>query len=111
MMDVRLLLHSVTVASVGAASRIMLGQLDATRLSPYRPGGTLTGRSAPHITVQYKGDTWEATLAPLFRMAGAGLSLEISSPAPRSRWRAIVAPNPTRCGRTDPVAGKSVELR
>ena len=61
----------ITAASVGAASAHHgWGSYDATKVFTITaPVETLTWADPhTHITVKYQGDTWEATLAPLFRM-------------------------------------------
>jgi Family of unknown function (DUF6152) len=106
----------VTAASVGvAAAHHGWGSYDASKVFTISaPVDTLTWADPhTHITLKYKGDTWEATLAPLFRMNARGLSQEMLKPGtivsvegyPSTQKR-----NEMRAERIT-VAGKSIELR
>src|SRR5260370_39081784 len=73
----------VTAASVGAAAAHHgWGSYDATKVFTISaPVETLAWADPhAHVTLKYKGDTWEAALAPLFRMQARGLSQEMLQP-------------------------------
>ena len=66
-----------------------------------------------HITVKYQGDTWEATLAPLFRMQARGITqdmLKPGTPVVVEGYPSTRLAHEMRAERIT-VAGKVVELR
>ena len=83
-MDKRVLLGALAlVVSAGtAAAHHGWGSYDAAKpFTISAPVETLVWADPhTHITVKYQGDTWEATLAPLFRMQARGLSEEMLKP-------------------------------
>jgi len=106
----------VTVVSVGAASAHHgWGSYDATKtFTISAPVDTLTWADPhTHITLKYQGDTWEATLAPLFRMQARGLSEEMLKPGTEvavEGYPSTRLAHEIRAERIT-VAGKSVDLR
>src|ERR1700732_687730 len=83
-MDKRVILFALAaIVSAGAASAHHgLGSYDATKVVTISaPVESLVwGGSHTPLLGQYKGDTWEATLAPLFRMQARGLSQAMLKP-------------------------------
>lgn len=66
-----------------------------------------------HVMVKHGGATWEATLAPLFRMEARGLSQEMLKPGTSvtvEGYPSTRTPNEMRAERIT-VGGKTVELR
>jgi Family of unknown function (DUF6152) len=106
----------VTAASVGAAAAHHgWGSYDAGKVFTISaPVETLTWADPhTHITLKYKGDSWEATLAPLFRMQARGLSQEMLKPGTVvsvEGYPSMQKQHEMRAERIT-VAGKSVELR
>ena len=106
----------VTAASVGAASAHHgWGSYDATKVFTINaPVETLTWADPhTHIMLKYQGNTWEATLAPLFRMQARGLTREMLKPGTMVTvvgYPSTQKQNEMRAERIT-VAGKSVELR
>src|ERR1700674_4695342 len=94
-MDKRVILFALAaVISAGAASAHHgWGSYDATKVFTISaPVESLVWADPhTHIMVKYKGDTWEATLAPLFRMQ-----------APRPFPGAPQPPTPARGGGEPP---------
>jgi hypothetical protein len=66
-----------------------------------------------HITLGYDGATWEATLAPLFRMQARGLSADMLKPGTGVAVEGYPSTRNAHEMRAEriTVAGKSVELR
>ena len=66
-----------------------------------------------HITLKYQGDTWEATLAPLFRMSARGLSQDMLKPGTMVAVEGYPSTQKAHEMRAERiiVAGKTVELR
>jgi hypothetical protein len=106
----------VAAASVGVAvAHHGWGSYDASKVFTISaPVETLTWADPhTHITLKYKGATWEATLAPLFRMNARGLSQEMLKPGTMvsvEGYPSTQKQNEMRAERIT-VAGKSVELR
>jgi Family of unknown function (DUF6152) len=106
----------VTAASIGAASAHHgWGSYDATRVFTISAPVETVAWADPHthITVKYKGDTWEATLAPLFRMQARGLSQEMLKPGTMVSVEGYPSTQKTHEMRAEriTVGGKAVELR
>jgi Family of unknown function (DUF6152) len=106
----------VTAVSAGAASAHHgWGSYDATKTFQISaPVETLTWADPhTHITVKYQGDTWEATLAPLFRMQARGLSQEMLKPGTSVVVEGYPSTHTAHEMRAEriTVAGKTVELR
>jgi len=106
----------LTVASVGAASAHHgWGSYDATKAFTISAAVETLSWADPHsqITLKYQGDTWEATLAPLFRMQARGLSQDMLKPGTTvavEGYPSNQKPHEMRAERIT-VGGKSVELR
>jgi hypothetical protein len=66
-----------------------------------------------HITLKYEGVTWEATLAPLFRMQARGLLADMLKPGTAVVVEGYPSTRNAHEMRAEriTVAGKSVELR
>jgi len=106
----------VTVVSVGAASAHHgWGSYDATKAFTISAPVETLSWADPHsqITVKYQGDTWEATLAPLFRMQARGLSQDMLKPGTMVAVEGYPSTQKQHEMRAEriTVAGKSVELR
>jgi hypothetical protein len=106
----------LTVASVGAASAHHgWGSYDATKVFTINaPVETLSWTDPhTHITLKYQGDTWEATLAPLFRMSARGLSQDMLKPGTMVAVEGYPSTQKAHEMRAERiiVAGKTVELR
>ena len=106
----------VTVASVGAASAHHgWGSYDATKVFTINaPVETLTWADPhTHMTLNYQGSVWEATLAPLFRMQARGLTEEMLKPGTMVSILGYPSTQKEREMRAEriSVAGKTVELR
>jgi Family of unknown function (DUF6152) len=106
----------LTVVSVGAASAHHgWGSYDATKVFTINaPVETLTWADPhTHITVKYQGNTWEATLAPLFRMQARGLTQEMLKPGTTVAVEGYPSTQKQHEMRAEriTVADKSVELR
>ena len=106
----------VTVASVGAASAHHgWGSYDATKAFTISAPVETLSWADPHtlITVKYQGDTWEATLTPLFRMQARGLSEPMLKPGTEVTVEGYPSTRQAHEMRAEriTVAGKSVELR
>ena len=106
----------VTVVSVGAASAHHgWGSYDATKtFTISAPVDTLTWADPhTHITLKYQGDTWEATLAPLFRMQARGLSEPMLKPGTEVTVEGYPSTRQAHEMRAEriTIAGKAVELR
>ena len=106
----------LTVASVGAASAHHgWGSYDATKVFTINaPVETLSWTDPhTHITLKYQGDTWEATLAPLFRMSARGLSQDMLKPGTTVAVEGYPSTQKAHEMRAERiiVAGKTVELR
>ena len=66
-----------------------------------------------HVMLKYNGATWEATLAPLFRMQARGLTQEMLKPGTMvavEGYPSTQKPHEMRAERIV-VSGKTVELR
>ena len=116
-MDKRVILFALAaVVSAGAASAHHgWGSYDATKVFTISaPVETLVWADPhTHIMLKYKGDVWEATLAPLFRMQARGLSQAMLKPGTAvvvEGYPSTQNPHEMRAERIT-VAGKSVELR
>ena len=106
----------LTVASVGAASAHHgWGSYDATKAFTINaPVETLSWTDPhTHITLKYQGDTWEATLAPLFRMSARGLSQDLLKPGTMVAVEGYPSTQKAHEMRAEriTVAGKAIELR
>ena len=66
-----------------------------------------------HVMLKYQGATWEATLAPLFRMQARGLSQDMLKPGTMVAVEGYPSTQKQHEMRAEriTVAGKSVELR
>jgi hypothetical protein len=105
-----------TAASVGVAwAHHGWGSYDATKVFTISaPVETLSWADPhTHITLKYKGDTWEATLAPLFRMQARGLTQEMLKPGTVVMVEGYPSTQKQHEMRAEriTVAGKAVELR
>ena len=116
-MDKRTILITLAaVVSAGAAwAHHGWGSYDATKVFTINASvETLTWADPhTHITVKYQGNTWEATLAPLFRMQARGLSQDMLKPGTMvavEGYPSTQKPHEMRAERIT-IAGKSVELR
>jgi hypothetical protein len=106
----------VTAVSVGAASAHHgWGSYDATKsFAITAPVETLAWADPhTHITLKYQGDTWEATLAPLFRMQARGLSEPMLKPGTEVTVEGYPSTRLAHEMRAEriTIAGKAVELR
>ena len=116
-MDKRVILFALAaVISAGAASAHHgWGSYDATKIFTINaPVETLTwAEPHTHITVKYQGDTWEATLAPLFRMSARGLSQDMIKPGTMVAVEGYPSTQKLHEMRAERivVSGKTVELR
>ncbi len=99
----------------GAAAHHGWGSYDAAK------GFTMTGPIAMvdwsnphvHVMVEHQGATWEATLAPLFRMEARGLSadmLKAGTVVSIEGYPSTRTKNEMRAERIT-IAGRTVELR
>jgi uncharacterized protein DUF6152 len=116
-MDKRALLFAVAViVPAGAVSAHHgWGSYDAAKpFTISAPVETLTWADPhTHVTLNYQGAVWEATLAPLFRMRARGLSqamLKPGTPVVVVGYPSTVLEHEMRAERIS-VAGKTVELR
>jgi uncharacterized protein DUF6152 len=106
----------ITAASVGAASAHHgWGSYDATKTFTINAAVESLSWADPHthIMLKYQGDTWEATLAPLFRMSARGLTQEMLKPGTMVSvvgYPSTQKQHEMRAERIV-VAGKTVELR
>ena len=116
-MDKRVILLALAaVVSAGAASAHHgWGSYDATKVFTISaPVESLVWEDPhTHVMLKFKEDTWEATLAPLFRMRARGLSQAMLKPGTAvvvEGYPSTQQPHEMRAERIT-VAGKTVELR
>jgi hypothetical protein len=83
-MDKRVILFTLAAAvSAGAASAHHgWGSYDASKAFTIKaPVETLSWADPhTHVTLKHEGETWDAVLAPLFRMQARGLSADMLKP-------------------------------
>lgn len=116
-MDKRVLLGALAlVVSAGtAAAHHGWGSYDAAKpFTISAPVETLVWADPhTHVMLKYQGETWEATLAPLFRMQARGISQAMLKPGTTvmvEGYPSTRIPHEMRAERIS-VGGKSFELR
>ena len=116
-MDKRTILIALAaVVSAGAAwAHHGWGSYDATKaFTISAPVETLSWADPhAHVMLKYQGATWEATLAPLFRMQSRGITQEMlkpGTPVVVEGYPSTRTEHEMRAERIT-VAGKVVELR
>ena len=106
---------AAVVAAGAASAHHGWGSYDATKVFTISaPVETLTWADPhTHITVKHQGDTWEATLAPLFRMQARGLSQDMLKPGTVVAVEGYPSTQKAHEMRAEriTVGGKAVELR
>jgi hypothetical protein len=111
-----MLLGLAALLSAGAASAHHgWGSYDATKVFTITAPVDELSWADPHahVMVKYQGDSWEATLAPLFRMQARGISEQMLKPGTQvvvEGYPSTRTPHEMRAERIT-VGGKVVELR
>lgn len=106
---------AATVAAGAAIAHHGWGSYDASKAFTIRSPVEMLSWSNPHahIMLKHEGATWEATLAPLFRMQARGLSEEMlkpGTPVAIEGYPSTRNQHEMRAERIT-VAGKTYELR
>jgi hypothetical protein len=116
-MDKRVFLitFAATVSAGAAWAHHGLGSYDATKAFTISAPVESLSWADPHahVMLKYRGATWEATLAPLFRMQSRGITqdmLKPGTPVVVEGYPSTRIAHEMRAERIT-VAGKAVELR